>query len=151
MKSKLSVFLGLILLVPFNFACASLKAESENPSSVKSAENQESTAKRLTSSDWLGIETVYYKIPSGLGREDLVGLAQKLHKQEPQSGLIFVDDESELNEYIKFVTLINPGYNDPEMPKEWADKHIIANVQIYLGGRAMLCEGYGNKEIAELK
>ena len=37
------------------------------------------------------------------------------------------------------------------MPKEWADKHIVANVQKYMSGKFMLCKGAGYKEIAELK
>jgi len=37
------------------------------------------------------------------------------------------------------------------MPAEWADKHIIANVQKYMSGKFVLCEGNGSKEIADLK
>ena len=37
------------------------------------------------------------------------------------------------------------------MPQEWAHKHIVANVQLYMSGKFVLCEGNGSKEIAELK
>lgn len=151
MRNKLSLFLGFILLASFNFACSSLQAKSDTPNPGKAVENRGASARRITSSSRLGIETVYYKIPSGMSREELIEVAQKLLIEEPRAGLILVDDDSKVNEYVEFATIINPGYNDPEMPKEWADKHIIANVQIYLSGRVMLCEGYGYKEIAELE
>lgn len=147
MKNKLILFLGLILLTTFNFACNVSEAKTEKITNTK---NQLAT-KRIDSYSRLGIEFVYYKIPTGLSREELIEVAQKLHQAEPKAQLILVDDDSRVNEYIEFAKLINLGHNDVKMPKEWADKHIIANVQRYLSGKFMLCEGYGSKEIAELK
>lgn len=147
MKNKLTLFLGLILLTTFNFACNVSEAKTEKPTGAKS----QFATKRIDSYSRLGIEFVYYKIPTGLSREELIEVAQKLHQAEPKAQLILVDDDSRVNEYIEFAKLINLGHNDAKMPKEWADKHIIANVQRYLSGKFMLCEGYGSKEIAELK
>jgi hypothetical protein len=100
----------------------------------------------------LGINFSYYKIPQNLSREELISAAQKLHENEPDANLILVDDDSKLNEFIKFAKVINPGYNDPEMPKEWADKHLVATVRkSYWSGKTILYTGYGNEKISELK
>jgi hypothetical protein len=106
---------------------------------------------RLDSYSKLGTEFVYYKIPTGLTREELIATAQKIHEGEPNAHLVLVDDDSQVEDYIEFAKLINPGYNDVKMPKKWADQHIVANVQRYLNGKFGVCEGYGSKEIAELK
>ncbi len=37
------------------------------------------------------------------------------------------------------------------MPQEWADKHIVANLQKFLSGKWMLYKGYGYEEIGEIR
>jgi hypothetical protein len=149
LSNYLSLLLGLILLTAFNFACDISQAKTENPPQVSG--KKEFLTKRIDNYNRLGIEFVYYKIAANLSREDLIAVAQQLHETEPNASLVLVDDESKVNEYMEFAKLVNPGYNDVEMPKEWADKHIIANLQRYLSGKFVLCEGYGYKEIAKLK
>ena len=46
---------------------------------------------------------------------------------------------------------VSAGNYDAELPKQWAEDHIVANVQKLLSGKWMLYESYGYKEIAELK
>ena len=99
-----------------------------------------------------GIEFAYFRIPAGLSREQLISAAQALHEQEPKAQLVLVDDDTKLKEYVTYVKAISgQGELNEPMPQEWADKHIVANVQLYMSGKFMLCESNGSKEIAELK
>lgn len=94
---------------------------------------------------------VYFKIPAGLGEKELIDTAQELHDREPDAQLILVDDDSQLDKYITYTKEWSSGKYEAELPKEWMDKHVIANVQKYMSGKFVLCEGAGYKEIAELK
>jgi alanyl-tRNA synthetase len=119
-------------------------SKTSKASSEKSAKLDEYTIK--------GIQFVYFKVPAGLSREQLIETAQKLHEQEPKAQLVLVDDDSKLEEYVTYVKAISgQGELNEPMPQEWADKHIVANVQLYMNGKFVLCEGNGSKEIAELK
>ena len=99
-----------------------------------------------------GIPFAYFKVPAGLARADLIAAAQTLHDQMPTAQLVLVDDDSQLKQYISYVKAISgQGEITDPMPQEWADKHIVANVQRYMSGKYWLCEGNGSKEIAELE
>ena len=65
--------------------------------------------------------------------------------------MILVDDDSQLTDYVNYAKEVSKGNKDVKFPKEWADEHIVGNVQKYLSGKWMLCESNGYKEIAELK
>ncbi len=120
------------------------KTSKASPDKDKAAKLDEYTIK--------GIQFVYFKIPAGLSREQLIEAAQKLHEQEPKAQLVLVDDDSKLKEYVTYAKAISgQGELNEPMPQEWADKHIVANVQLYMNGKFVLCEGNGSKEIAELK
>jgi hypothetical protein len=100
-----------------------------------------------------GFRFVYFKIPPGLDRAALIRTAQKFHDSEPDAQLLLVDDDTQLKDYIAYAKAAS-GQGDvetTELPKEWADKHIIANVQKYISGKFVLCEGNGYNEIAELE
>jgi hypothetical protein len=148
MKNNLSFLLIVILALSFTSACSSTEAKSETPTAKQPIKP---LAERIDGYSRMGIEFSYYRIEPGLSREELITLAQKLHEAEPKASIILVDDDSKAREYIEFAKLINPGPDDVEMPRAWADEHIVANVQRYLSGKFVLCEGYGHKEIAELK
>lgn len=90
-------------------------------------------------------------IPSGLDEEELIATAQAIHDQEPRAQLILVDDRARLAEYILYAREFSRGNTEAFYPQEWADRHIIANVQLYLSGRWVLCRGNGHEEIADLK
>jgi hypothetical protein len=99
-----------------------------------------------------GIKIAYYRITPGLKKEELIETGQSLHELEPDTQVIMVDDDSELAAYISFAKAISGvGELEKPLPKDWADKHIIANIRKYTSGKFVLCEGNGSIEIAELK
>lgn len=126
--------------------------EPRKSKTSQSAKAGEGNAAKLDEYTVKGIQFVYFKIPAGLSREQLIETAQKLHEQEPKAQLVLVDDDSKVKEYINYAKAISgQGELNEPMPQEWADKHIVANVQLYMSGKFVLCEGNGSKEIAELK
>lgn len=138
-----------------NFS-AGLNSGGQNANTeTKPSDTKPATANKpakLDSYSIKGIKFAYYKIPPDLKESDLIETAQKIHEAEPDTQLILVDDDSELAAYIKYAKAISGlGELEDPMPMKWADKHIIANVQKYTSGKFVLCEGYGSKEIADLK
>jgi len=115
------------------------------------AKGPESGPLRLDSYTVRGISFTYYLIPSGLTREGLIAAAQALHDREPKAHLILVDDQTRLAAYINYAKEFSRGNREAPFPQEWADRHVIANVQKYMSGKWKLCESYGYVEIAELK
>jgi hypothetical protein len=98
-----------------------------------------------------GLTFSYYLIPAGLGQDDLIKTAREIHASEPEAQLILVDDESGVQDYVSYAKGMSQGNQDVKLPKEWADKHIVANLQRLMSGKWMLYEGYGYKEIGEVK
>lgn len=153
MRNNLNFLLVLTLLLAVGLACNLSEARSGEPDAktkIEKAENKPQTV-RLDGYKVRGFEFVYYKIPAGLSREDLIKTAQKLHEAEPAAQLILVDDDSKVQDYIDYAKAVSAGKYDAELPKAWADKHIVANVQKMMSGKFVLYEGYGYKEIAELE
>lgn len=159
-KNYLSLLLSAALVIISGIACGEIGNSNKGsdkptneakPAADAKTKSSDKTAK-LDSYSIKGIKFAYFKIPSGLKKEELIELAQKLHDQEPDTQLVLVDDDSELADYIKYAKAISGiGEIEKPMPMEWADKHIIANVQKYTSGKFVLCEGYGSSEIADLK
>ena len=158
-RNPLNLLIGLAFLLATALACSDVGDGTENgdkpASGPKAKDTRASTADapaKLDSYTIKGIKFAYFKIPAGLEKDDLIATAQKLHEREPDAQLILVDDDSELADYVTYVKAISgQGEIDKPLPLEWADKHIVANVQKYMSGKFVLCEGYGSKEIAELK
>ncbi len=143
-NNKLNFLLILALVIGIGSAC-SLDTKDANMDS-------ETLPKKIDSYEIKGFKFAYYKIPGNLSSEKLLPVAQAIHEQEDDTQLIFVDDDSKAAEYISYVKAVSGSGDIKEpMPQEWADKHIVANVQKYMNGRWVLCEGYGYKEIADLK
>jgi hypothetical protein len=142
----LSLFLGIGL------GCkSSTKAGADSTS--KSSTGKAEKNSKLDEYTIRGFRFVYFRIAPGLSREALIETAQKLHDSEPDAQLLLVDDDTHLEDYIAYAKAAS-GQGEiekTELPKEWADKHIIANVQKYISGKFVLCEGNGYKEIAELE
>lgn len=111
----------------------------------------EATPRRLDRYTIKGIVFAYYLIPAGLDREGLIAAAQSLHEADPKAQLILVDDQEQVAAYIQYAKETSLGNTEVSFPAEWADRHVIANVQRYVSGKWMLCESYGYVEIAELK
>lgn len=159
MKNKLNILLVIILLLGVSLACNRSEAkpggggtniENQTETRVTKTGNENET-KRLDSYSLRGLEFIYYRIPADLSREELIETAQKLHEEEPKAQLILVDDDSQVEDYVKYAKAVSSGDYDAEFPKQWAEDHIVANVQKLLSGKWMLYESYGYKEIAELK
>lgn len=149
MKTRFNILSVLFLFLVGGLAFSFSSVDSANSKTVNESKPANG---RIETYKLLGINFSYYKIPQNLSREELITTAQKLHENEPDANLILVDDDSKLNEFIRFAKVVNPGYDDPEKPKEWADNHIIAAVRkSYWSGKTNLYAGYGNEKINELK
>ncbi len=155
-QSKINSLLGLVLFLVVALGCNLAGGSNNNNSDQqdnKPAVAQESGTKqqRLDSYTLRGLKFSYYLIPAGLSREELIATAQELHDAEPDAQLLLVDDESQVQEYITYSNEVSQGNEEAKLPKEWADKHIVANVQKLIGGKWMLYESNGYKEIVLLK
>ena len=143
-----------LLLVTIVLAAAGLGCGTENDSDRHRTATPVAAAvgkpRKIEKYSLRGINFAYYLIPAGLGREDLIKAARQVHQDEPNCQIIFIDDDSQLEQYIQYAKGVSSGNYDAEIPLEWAEKHIIANVQKYINGKHVLCEGNGYKEIAEL-
>ena len=147
-QNQLNLLLVLPLLIAAALGCSNVAKNSETGS--KPADVNKPA--KLESYTIKGIKFAWYKIPAGVKGDDLIATAQKIHDQEPDTQLILIDDDSQMADYIAYAKAISgQGEIDKPMPAEWADKHIIANVQKYMSGKFVLCEGNGSKEIADLK
>jgi hypothetical protein len=151
--NSINFLLILTLLISFGLACSS---ENKNettqiPKKFTIAEETIDKPRKLEGYEIRGVKFSYYLIPKNLNHDDLISTAQKIHEQEPDTQLILVDDDSQLADYIAYAKQISLGNSGGTMPKAWADRHIIGNVQKYLSGKWVLCEGNGYREIAELK
>lgn len=152
MKQTNRNFLNFLCVLPLLFitglACSNLSKNTESDGKPASSNKPA----KLESYSLKGIKFAWYKVPAGLSRDALISTAQKIHDQEPDTQLVLVDDDSEMADYIQYAKAISgKGEIDKPMPAEWADKHIIANVQKYMSGKFVLCEGNGSKEIVDLK
>jgi hypothetical protein len=159
-KNRLNVALLIGFLFTAGLGCSDLaKNAGKSGGSANQLEpvtepKPDSSSKpvKLESYSIKGIKFVYFKIPAGLKKAELIETAQKLHEQEADTQLILVDDDSQLADYISYVKAISgQGELDKPLPADWADKHIVANVQKYTSGKFVLCEGNGSIEITELK
>ncbi|HEX9961160.1 MAG TPA: hypothetical protein VGB00_09525 [Pyrinomonadaceae bacterium] len=154
MKNNLNILLVLILLLGVSLACNRSEAKPDLKNQTETSATKTETGgetRRLDSYSLRGLEFIYYKIPADLSREQLIETAQKLHEAEPKAQLILVDDDSQVADYVKYAQAVSSGDYDAEFPKQWAEDHIVANVQKLLSGKWMVYESYGYKEIAELK
>ena len=150
-SNKLNFLLVLILFLFIGLACnfkaGETKLENERKAEFKAAQ----TSQKLESCTLRGLKFSYYKIPSRLSQDELIKTAQEIHKVEPEANLIFVDDDSRLKDYIAYTQEFSKGNMSAEMPKDWAEKHIVANAQKLMSGKWQLYESYGYKQIADLE
>ena len=142
MQNKLNFLLILTLILTIGLACgkSSVDGKTENPPRIE----------KLQSCMLRGIKFSYYKLPAGLNREDLIETAKEIHRAEPDANLILVDDAAEVGEYINYAQAFSSNNFEVKLPKEWADRHVVANLQKLMSGKWRLYEGYGYREIADL-
>ena len=143
-RNKFSFLLVAALLLSVVLGCN--LSDENRPENKPAAKYQ-----KLESYTIKGLKFSYYKIPANLSREDLIKAATDLHREDADAQLILVDDDSELAAYVKYAKDVSSGNYEGEMPKEWADEHIVANLQKYMNGKFVLCEGNGYREIAEIR
>lgn len=126
---------------------------SENPQEIgrieKNSENGD-LPRKVESYEIKGFKFSYYLIPKDLSREELIETAQKIHDEEPERHLILIDDESGLSEYIEYAKEFSKGNTNASYPKDWVNKHLVANVQKNMDGSWYLCEGNLYEKIAKL-
>jgi hypothetical protein len=152
-KNILNFMLILILVAGIGLAC-NLKTGDTKIADDSRTEVSETEAlpKKLDAYEIKGFKFAYYLIPAGLERADLLKTAGEIHRTEPDTQLVLVDDETRVADYIKYVKSVSGAAEaGAEMPQEWAEKHIVANVQKYMNGRWVLCESYGYKEIGDIE
>ena len=153
---KTDLFLIPGLLLCFGTACDISKKNTERTTvgavqKFQAKKDPENKPRKLDGYSVRGFKFSYYLVPAGLTHEELIATAQAIHDQEPDTQLILVDDDSQVAEYVSYARDISKGNMEAKLPKEWAENHIVGNVQKYLSGKWMLCESNGYREIAELK
>jgi len=149
----ITLLLILTIIISIGLACSSENEipTAQVPSKFTTERGTINKPQKIESYEVRGVKFSYYLIPKNLRHDELVSTAQTIHEQEPDTQLILVDDDSQLADYVAYAKQISLGNSGGSMPKVWADNHIIGNVQKYLSGKWVLCEGNGYKEIAELK
>lgn len=123
-------------------------APAEEPAAA--AQQPATGATRLDTYTLRGLTFSYYLIPAGLDDDGVLETARRIHQGEPEAQLLLVDDDSMVKEYIAWAKASSVGDGSVEMPTEWADEHIVANLQKMLGGGWMLCRGNGYEEMGRL-
>ena len=147
--NKLNLLFVTIILAAAGLGCGTENAADTNRTATPVAAAV-GKPRKIERYSLRGINFAYFLIPADLGRDELINAAREAHRDEPNCQIIFIDDDSQLEQYIQYAKGVSSGNYDAEIPLEWAEKHIIANVQKYLNGKYVLCEGNGYKEIAEL-
>lgn len=143
-RNYFNLLLAIVVSLGIGLACTGTRAEDSKTTETK-------LPAKVAEEQIRSFRFVYFKIQAGLDEQQLIETAQKLHDKEPDAQLILVDDDSQLDKYITYTKEWSSGNYEAELPKEWMDKHVIANVQKYMSGKFVLCKGAGYKEIAELK
>jgi hypothetical protein len=147
-NNKLSFLLVLCLFLGIGLACS-------NAGEMKSLRADDATknhkAEKLESYTLRGLKFSYYKVPGGLDKEKLIETAKAIRAEEPDAQLILVDDATGVADYINYAQQFSKGNMNATLPKAWADRHIVANVQKMMSGKWRLYESYGYKEIADLE
>lgn len=156
-QTLLSGVFALSLLVILGCTCSSddegRQRTGENRQEIgKIEKNSESgdLPRKVESYEIKGFKFSYYLIPKNLSRDELIETAQKLHDAEPERHLILIDDESGLSEYVEYAREFSSGNTDASYPKDWVNKHLVANVQKNMDGSWYLCEGNLYEKIVRL-
>lgn len=143
-RNYFNLLLTIAVSLGIGLACTGTKAEDSKTTTTK-------LPAKVAEEKIRSFRFVYFKIPAGLGEKELIDTARELHDSEPDAQLILVDDDSQLDKYITYTKEWSNGNYEAELPKEWMEKHVVANVQKYMSGKFVLCKGAGYKEIADLK
>lgn len=151
-KHGISLLLFAGIVAAAGLACGPVAdGEKSEETALIGAERAGEVVWRVEAYEIQSVKFAFYKIPAGLERAELIEIARKIHEREEDTQLILVDDVSGVPAYVEYVRAYSRGELDKQIPKDWADAHIVGNVQKYINGRWVLCEGYGFEEIADVE
>ena len=135
-----SAYLALGLLLFVVLACNFSKngnTSNHNPAKSESASESksESDAKVVgTFTNRRNIVNKYILVEKAISEDKLIELAKKLHEDEPQANLWFVDDDSRSDEMVQWVKAYEKGEATlSDSIYDWMGDHVVANVQQYFG------------------
>lgn len=94
---------------------------------------------KLGSYNYQRFDYSLYLIPKTLSRAELIEIAQNLHGREPKTILLLIDDDEQAEQFITYHKQLEDfheqsGAEKPklEYPLDWANKHIVGTVNLYL-------------------
>lgn len=173
MKNKTVFIISMLLLLAVSLACnfkfgdtsedanieINQKKNSDNKRSEKKIDKENSNNSDSDSPEKIGGYTYQcfdyslYLIPKNLSADELKKISQKLHDKEPKSFIVLVDDDAKAEQYITHHEQADKGTPEVEFPLEWANRHIVASVIMFLEGEKKwyLTKGYSYEKIAELE
>ncbi len=138
------------------------KSDKKKDSKTSSDSETESPSK-LGSYHYQRFDYSLYLIPKNLSEDELTEIAQNLHEREPKTILLLVDDDEQAEQFIAYHKQLEDfheqsGADKPkvEYPNDWANKHIIGAVNLFLEGGErnwyLLEGGYlSDKKISKLE
>ena len=116
------------------------KSDKKTDSKISSDSDSESPSK-LGSYAYQRFDYSLYLIPKNLSEDELIKIAQDLHEREPKTILLLVDDDEQAEQFITYHKQLEDFYEQSgtdkpkvEYPNDWANKHIIGTVNLYLEG-----------------
>ena len=108
---------------------------SKNDNTVdKSVTKSESDVRALgTFTNRRNIINKYVLVEKGIANDNLVELAKKLHRNDPEANFWFVDDDSKSEEMIQWIKAYEKGEAQlPIRSSTWMGDHFVGNLQQYL-------------------
>jgi hypothetical protein len=158
--NKFNLFFAAVIFLIFGLACGFKIGEPDGGSNGK-IENRKNVAKKGSSTDdkpisrksdseapqklggyrYQRLDYSLYLIPKNLSKDEMTEIAQNLHEQEPKTILHLVDDDEQAEQFIAYHKQLDDFYEKPgtekpeaEYPHDWANKHIVGAVNLYLEG-----------------
>ncbi len=116
------------------------KRKSDKKKDLKTSSDSETESpSKLGSYNYQRFDYSLYLIPKDLSEDELIKIAQDLHEREPKTILLLVDDDEQAEQFITYHKQLEDfheqsGADKPkvEYPNDWANKHIIGAVNLYL-------------------
>ena len=133
----------------------SSQKDKEDTSGEKetSSESETEIPQKLGSYTYQRFDYSVYLVPKNTDENELIKIAQQLHDQEPKSFLVLVDDDAQAAEFITHHEELDKGTPQGEYPHDWATKHVVGQVQLWVEDerRWYLMKGNGYEKITELE
>ena len=119
------------------------KKDKENTSGEKetSSESETDSPQKLGGYRYQRFDYSMYLIPKNLSKDELTEIARDLHEQEPKTILLLVDDDEQAEQFINYHEQLEDFHEQTdadkpkaEYPHDWANKHIVGAVNLFLEG-----------------